>query len=133
MPEYRVGDVIKITRTVRITAVGPIYLHGEDVQTGAQCNIRFGAGTRIEMVKRAPDMHSGPKPKAGTVLKGKDIKRIWWKRGTIFALDGDDMHAVVLKEDGRLYPLSNISNLSNESFAIEEFADYARFELRFVA
>lgn len=143
MPEYRVGDVVKITSTARVEEVDldDSSLCVTDVQSGARLYV-FPTDVRVEMVKRAPDMHEGPRPDAGKVIRGKDLKRIWWKRGTIVRCVGDDRglpvlrdvdNALVLRGDGKWYVLSNDHQSYNDSYEFDELAGDGRFQLVHVA
>jgi hypothetical protein len=84
-------------------------------------------------------MHDGPKPPAGTVIRGKDLKRIWWKRGTIVrcvssegGLPVTGYAGMVLRADGKWHVLDN-ENAFSQTYEFDELATEARFELRFVA
>lgn len=129
------GDIVKVSYTVRVQEVYESFLYGHDVQSDEALALGHTTGTaRVEMVKRAPRKNRGPKPKAGTVLKGRDVKRVWWKRGTIFKLHGKaDVSALVLMEDGRLFPLNNLGHFDMGALVFDDLEDNASFELLHVA
>lgn len=132
--EYHEGDIIKTNRTLRVQLAGVHYIDLIDVQNGDLFRHhpkRDNGSLKIEMVKRANDMHTGPKPKAGVILRGRDIKRIWWKRGTIIQVifaDGTRQSAMVLHGDGLWHVLDY-----NGTFTFDHLVDDARFELKHVA
>jgi hypothetical protein len=133
--EYRAGDVIKIERTLRIFDVLDGELWANDVQNNESYAVTLNGSLRVQMVKRAVE----PKPPAGTVLKGKDVRRIWWKRGTIIrcvssegGLPVTGYAGMVLRADGKWHVLDN-ENAFSQTYEFDELATDARFELRFVA
>lgn len=132
MPDYNKGDVVRFIRTFKIDEVSKLgNLFGRDVQSNKYVTfpIKGDGSCRLEMVRKAPV----PKPEAGAVIKGADVKRIQWKRGTIIqCFEGNcRASAIVLKQDARWYCLDNED--WNEFYEFDELDDLARFELRFVA
>jgi hypothetical protein len=132
-PDYQAGDIVKVSRTIALTTVGRVTdtLYGRDVQSGHPVTFTANDGTaKVEMVKRAPRMNRGPKPEVGTVLKGRDVKRIWWKRGTIIVcVDAGDNSDVVLRSDGLWHSVSEPFT----SFNFEDLNPDASFKLLHVA
>lgn len=108
------GDIIKMTRTLRYdrhAGLGDHYVYdvaGDPAHVLALSEYDTGS-LKIEMVKRV----NRRKPQrqdfnVGDVLTGGQIRRVMWKRGTIFrATKTFAGNGVVLRSDGKLYPLTN--------------------------
>lgn len=135
-PDYQAGDVVKVSRTVTITAVDPVAewggaIYGRDVRSGHGVTVktRDDGTLKVEMVRRSP--RRGSKPAAGAVIRGRDVKRIWWKRGTIFQFNCEqEVSALVLGGDGLLYLVDDPTATTLE---FEELNDDAGFKLLHVA
>jgi hypothetical protein len=98
---YTPGDIVKVTRTIKVDSFDGDYLHGRDVTDDRQRVFALDIGsTRVEMVKKSVQK-SDRRPSVGASVSGRDISRIWWKRGTVILCTRTiPENALVLHDDG---------------------------------
>jgi len=125
---YQRGDVIEVRQTFQVIDVFENeLLTGADVKSGEQVTFRSDPDTiKVRMVKRVPR----PKPKVGDVLRGSDIARRMWKRGTTIrcTLAGDLAPPLVLFADGKWRDVDGFT-----SYEFDDLNPDAGFELLLVA
>jgi hypothetical protein len=79
---YQAGDIVQVRKTIEVTESGSSFVRGLDVQTGDLHQFYLSGATAVEMVKKAVQK-SDRRPSVGASVSGRDISRIWWKRGTV--------------------------------------------------
>lgn len=127
---YEPGDIVRTYRTVEVDEVTDCEIFGTDVQSGQPYYyvISDGSSARVEMVRKGV-RKSSRKPAVGASLTGRDIGRIWWKRGTIIhhkpAGEGGEL---VLHADGLWHSVTY-----DQAFEFEDLNPEAKFEIKYVA
>jgi hypothetical protein len=124
-------------RTLKFVAVddGELVFHDvvDDNFTEYVIDDQHTGSLTVEMVKRAP-RRKRQDFKAGDVLAGEEMVKVWWKRGTIFhfaRLDKD--RGLVLREDGKLYALSNVGSvLGREVYEFDNLNHAGKFVIDYL-
>lgn len=125
---YESGDIVRISRTIRVDEVTDDEIFGIDVQSEQPFYHILHGSARVEMVRKGV-RKSSRKPSVGASLTGRDIGRIWWKRGTIIhhkpAGEGGEL---VLHADGLWHSVTY-----DQAFEFEDLNPEAKFEIKYVA
>lgn len=97
MTDFRKGDLVKLTRTLRVhNTDGEGNLYGRDEKSGIRFEVLKGGSLKLELLHR-----SKPKPRVGDVLTGPEVRETQWKRGTVLSnIMSTRTSAFILTADG---------------------------------
>jgi hypothetical protein len=122
---YAPGDVVKISRTIRVVDVFGDVIYGDDVKdNNHRVNFANTGTARVEMVKLVRR-----KPKTGEILTGAEVVKAHWKRGSMIRCTAQaGLTAIVLFADGKWRDVGGVG-----SYSFDDINEDATFEVLLVA
>ena len=128
LKSLQVGDVVKMTRTVKVVNATGLYVDFADVKEEAVSGHLFvhrDHGTvEIEMVKKKPR-----KVKAGDVLSADEFRSRTWKPGTLVRHPDTDLGSFVYVGSGEWLDVDN----PDYGFKVDDFTSPEGYKLVYVA